>query len=642
MKYKFRPILGLLTIGLTVYLAVGFSRWLLQCTAHRYFQQGLQDLAALELVIRMNRYGLAFAACALGIGIILFFAGVTRNWLSRALLRIEVVHKLRAHALVLSLGLLAFLTGLAAVLDFEASLASASTTSPPLSEVIRGMLALFSRSSSLNGAMLFMLIYSCIACVFVCTATIALSHWRVFSQGERTNTWIGSPLLCVVGSCELFLLVALNTYAWWGARSAASDGSNVILISIDTLRADHLQTYGYARKTAPNIAKLAAAGIVFTNAYSQAPWTLPSMASLHTGLYPYQHGALTLKAAIPDEVTTLAETFKNNSYFTIGVTSAWFASRAYGFAQGFDIFDESHIAGADSVTSQEITDATIRYLRHNQGKRFFVWVHYFDSHAKYIRHPKYGYADGYSGLLTSGLAPNRLNRVKDHLQPEDRQYILDVYDEEITFIDEAIGRLLQALQDMGLTDRTVIVLTADHGEEFLERGNIGHGTRLYEELIHVPLAIVGDKTVSFHCKEEPVETRWVGRTILDLCGLRKNHFPGIDLLQSPKGSEHRDSGLIFSEGSHAEGSDGRLDAAVTPGWKLIHSLENGSYELYDLQEDHQERHNLFLAGTQEQRQVGAFLARELNRFRSGTRAAAKSTMPNREELDRLRSLGYIR
>jgi arylsulfatase A-like enzyme len=640
LNARFRRILGLLALGLSVYLACGFSRWLFQCKTNRYFQQGLQTLAALELVNDLNRYSLMFAACAFGILTAIILARTARPWLARVLLRVEVVDHLRFRALATSFCLLIFFTGLAVLLGFEASLASASTTSPSMSEVLRGILALFSPSSSLKGFLLLMVIYGGIATLFIGATTALLTRLPLRSQGERTRMWLDSPWLRAVGTCELLLLATLNAWAWWGAR-AANDGPNVILISIDTLRADHLEAYGYARKTAPNIARLAATGVLFSNAYAQAPWTLASMASLHTGLYPHQHGALTFNTRIRDEATTLAEALKDINYFTIGITSAWFTTRSYGFAQGFDIFDQSQTAGADSVTGRGITDSAIRYLQQHRGRKFFLWIHYFDPHGDYVRHPTYGYANGYSGLLRSVLAPAHLNHVKDRLQAEDRQYVLDVYDEEIAYTDEAIGQLLQAVQKLDLLGRSIIVLTADHGEEFLERDKIGHGTKLYQELIHVPLIVAGITGVAFHSTEEPVEIRSVGRTILNLCGASKVHFPGADLLTRQKSAEVQNRGVIFSEGSHAAGSDDRREAAINWGWKLIHNYDDDSYELYDLQEDRQERRNLS-RGTQDQQRIAVLLARELNGFRASVHAAATPIKLSEEELKRLRSLGYIK
>jgi len=164
----------------------------------------------------------------------------------------------------------------------------------------------------------------------------------------------------------------------------SSSGKNVVLITIDTLRADHLKSYGYNRPTAPNVDALAKEGILFQRAIAQAPWTLPSMATLHSSLYPSQHGAYRYSFRMHERVMTLAEHFKNENYRTIGVVSHTFVNSTYGFAQGFDVFDESHIMQQSGVSSDKISTAAVTYIRRSKDKRFFLWLHYFDPHYDYV------------------------------------------------------------------------------------------------------------------------------------------------------------------------------------------------------------------------------------------------------------------
>ena len=649
MSAKHRRTLGLLTLGLAAYLACGFGRWILLCTSNHYFQQGLQNLAILELVRILNRYALVFAACAVGILTASALARIARRWLAGVLLHIEVVEHRRLHALGASIGIVIFFTGLAGLFGYEAIIASALITPlhlMPLHDLARGIYMFFFRLGLLK-LLFFTVLYSGIAALIVGGGTFLLARCSLLrSLSERNRIWVDSPWLRAAVAFQLLCLVTLNAWSWVGARQqASSDQPNVVLISIDTLRADHLETYGCTRKTAPNIERLAAKGIVFSNAYAQAPWTLPSMASVHTGLYPYGHAALSWNTKVHEEMTTIAEALKNSSYLTIGVISIPWLSRAHGFAQGFDVFDQSEPGGnPDAVLDQALTDRAIRYLRSYGKRKFFLWIHYLDPHYSYVRHPEYGYADQYAGLLSMVLKHEHLNRIKGQLSREDVRYILDVYDEEITSVDAAIGRLLQGLLDLGLEDRTVIVLIADHGEEFLERDKIGHGKTLYQELIHVPLVIAGAGNLTSGRLDinEAVETRSLGRTILNLCGAQKASFPGIDLLSSAKRGEGQIQGLVFSEGSYAEGEDSRRQAVVSLPWKLVRNLDDDSYEFYDLQEDRQEKENLFAGGNAEQRQVGAFLARELQAFGSGVRDPASPAALTEEHLEKLRSLGYIK
>jgi choline-sulfatase len=637
----FRRTLGLLALGLAVFLAWGVGRWILLCAANRYFQQGLRNLALLELMRILNRYALVFAGCAVGILAVTVLGRVARRFL-----RIEAGDPTRLHALGDSVSLLIFLTGLGGLFSYEASFVTALITPPPLSQLPRELLNLFFRLGLPKGYLFFTALYGGFAAVTVCAGTFLLARLRLIrSLHEPSRTWAESIWLRGAGAALLLCLAGLNAWPWLGARRASSDRPNVVLISVDTLRADHLETYGYARETAPNIARLAERGVVFRNAYAPAPWTLPSMASVHTGLYSYQHAAMHWDARVSDELATLAETLKNNFYATIGVLSIPWLSAAHGFAQGFDVFDQSEPGGdPDAVSSPALTQKAMRYLKLYGKKKFFLWIHYLDPHYSYVRHPEYGYADQYDGLLPAVLEHEHLNRVKGRLSTADLRYILDVYDEEISFTDAAIGRILQALRELGLADHTIVVLTADHGEEFLERDKIGHGKTLYQELIHVPLVIAGAIPTAFRGLDsnKAVETRSLGRTILNLCGARRAVFPGVDLLEQPKGDEPQTQGLVFSEGSYAEGEDGRRQAVISLPWKLIRSLDDGSYELYDLRDDRQEKRNLFAGGNAEQREAGALLARELQAFGSGVRSRVRPAAPTEEEIRKLRSLGYLK
>ena len=168
--------------------------------------------------------------------------------------------------------------------------------------------------------------------------------------------------------------------------------------NIDTLRADHMEAYGYDRRTAPVFDRLASSGVRFQHALSQAPWTLPSMASLHTSLYPSQHGAVGADTALPQAAETLAERLGTLGYHTVAVVSHEFITANHGFAQGFDVFDESNVVGHEAVTSTDLTLTALARLG-GMSEPFFLWVHYFDPHFTYVRHSKFSFADGYEGGL---------------------------------------------------------------------------------------------------------------------------------------------------------------------------------------------------------------------------------------------------
>lgn len=196
---------------------------------------------------------------------------------------------------------------------------------------------------------------------------------RRFSISERViNALAGAVNSRVTGKIALTLAVVLiiyNIFIFSYKRLYITQSPNVILISLDTLRADHLGSYGYYRDTSPNIDKLAEEGILFENAYSQAPWTLPSMATVHTSLYPTEHGVIEGYLKIKKNLITLAEYMKNDFYKTMAVTTHSFVDSKHGFSQGFDIFDEMNHQGPYDCSSERITQKAVELLADNKKNK---------------------------------------------------------------------------------------------------------------------------------------------------------------------------------------------------------------------------------------------------------------------------------
>ncbi len=415
---------------------------------------------------------------------------------------------------------------------------------------------------------------------------------------------------------------------------------NVVLVTIDTLRADHLEAYGYERATAPFIARLASSGVRYARAVSQAPWTLPAMASVHSGLYPIQHGAFEAETALPEAAETLAERLQQVGYNTVAVVSHEFVSAKHGFSQGFEVFDESNVLGHEAVTSRDLTMAALASLG-AVGEPFFLWVHYFDPHFSYVRHPEFGFADGYTGALPDQLTSGRL--IAEERQPMagyDLDYIKAVYDEEIAYTDEWIGTLWQGLEDRYGADDTVVILTADHGEYFLERGRFFHGKDVYGELVDVPLVIAG--TIGPELRgavvQSVVETRSIPKTVMGLLGLPGDLFGGVDLLEVARGGA---GSPAIAEGTYAFGTDERQVGVEFAGWKLIHRLDDNGYQLYDLAADPRQRNDLFPQYGVEHEIVAGMLQR-LAGLRDLPRLQPQPVGLTPEAIERLRGLGYIR
>jgi arylsulfatase A-like enzyme len=428
---------------------------------------------------------------------------------------------------------------------------------------------------------------------------------------------------------------------------------NVVLISIDTLRADHLESHGYVRKTAPTLTKLATLGIRFERAISQASWTLPSMASILSSEYPFQHRAVTSTGLMHNRLITIAEALQAEGYYTIGVVSNEFISRKRGFAQGFDVFDENVIPEQDEITSSMITRIATELVADLKREPFFLWTHYMDPHFAYIRHPEIGLASNYRGEFGDRIEILQLvehqQRMKQQgmpaLDPEDLAYVHAVYDEEIAFTDASIGRLLKTIDTLGFSHPTVFIVVADHGEFFSEHDQFGHPDYLYEELIHVPLIISGDIDPSLlgQVVDQTVETRNIPLTIMNLVRGTKYKFKGVDLLEVARGNVAQSE--AFSETNCTWDADcGKKTAITYENWKLIANWKKKtSYELYWLTFDKKESNNIWKQESVKIIRIPleAKLATFIKHVKAVKRSRASEFKLSSRQEKRLRGLGYI-
>jgi len=281
---------------------------------------------------------------------------------------------------------------------------------------------------------------------------------------------------------------------------------NIILITLDTTRADRLGCYGYQRQTSPNLDKLAKESILYTQVIAPSSWTLPSHASLFTGKLTSSHGArydpegpLHLLDAIkgPQEwqtyrarglaqnESTLAKILKEAGYTTAAVVGGPWMKRVFGLDKGFDHYDDTQIGTVNGRLAGQVTASAIRWLEKSQEKKFFLFLNYFDPHGPYM--PPEGFA---TAFLPKGAKLRSRNRTPDEINA--------LYDAEILYMDHYIGLLLQKLKDSNLYDNTLIVVTADHGELLGEHGQFGHGHYLYQEELHVPLLIKYPRSEAAH------------------------------------------------------------------------------------------------------------------------------------------------
>ena len=278
------------------------------------------------------------------------------------------------------------------------------------------------------------------------------------------------------------------------SAAAAPGRPNILLYVIDTLRADHLGCYGYPRATSPNLDALATEGMIFTNAVAQAPWTKPATASIHTGLYPIHHGAVTLTQRIRPEVPTLAGVLHAAGYRTAAFVTNANVSGEFGFKRGFDTYTylpEDPSRPGVHVSADVVTTAVVDWVGAHAERPFFVYAHVTDPHAPYAPPPPFA-ERFHDPLLASSLpdVPNPvrvIEKVPALATPENVAALAALYDGEIAFTDDSFGRLMAGLREHGLDGSTVVVVTADHGEEFVDHGGFEHGYTLYGELVHIPL-----------------------------------------------------------------------------------------------------------------------------------------------------------
>lgn len=417
----------------------------------------------------------------------------------------------------------------------------------------------------------------------------------------------------------------------------------MVLVTIDTLRADHVSCYGYARNTTPFIDRIAARGLVYRNAYATSSWTAPSMASIFTGLYPRQHGvrhgfvqkgerAIAEQEFLWSGFPLLAEAMREAGYETFGLSSNGHMAPNTGFARGFDHFEAMWFVDAPAVNA-----AAEKWKdRIAAAGKYFLWVHYFDPHAPFVAREPYireYAADAAAWEPWTGLGVDELERRKLEIRRTEGalQALVDLYDSEIRYCDRFVEQLFELL---GIDERALVIVTSDHGEEFLEHNNIGHGHTLFEETIRVPLIVQWPGGTRTGTVDRLVGNKDVFATILDMLEVRPAApAPGRSLFAETEGE---DAARVFTELDR-----GRQLRAVREGdWKLIAAEKKPRSWLYDLSSDPGERADVAAAAPER----AALLRSLLDGFAAEPAfAAPKSQRRMDPEAEmKLRSLGYLR
>lgn len=447
------------------------------------------------------------------------------------------------------------------------------------------------------------------------------------------------------------LLTALWMLALSGCRRASQQPAlpladiNVVLIVVDTLGAKHLGCFGSPGGYSPVIDGLAARGINFTRAYAAAPWTKPSVSAVLTGQLPASHGVTKLNSKLSADAQTLAELYQEHGWQTAGVVSHVLLAKKHGFAQGFGSYrNVNRSKPHETITSAKVTDGALEWLQQRKTDApFFLFLHYFDPHYNYNHFPEFDRGTPYTGPVTPGMGVRRLRELSGAFKPADVEYLQRLYHEEIAYTDQQIGRLVSYLEQQGLAERTLLVLVADHGEEFLERGWIGHTRTLHDELVHVPLIFYLPGTLRPGVVAAPVSQIDIVPTLAAL-SLPPQAAParvdGISLAPWLGGAPADSERLIFSEVAFT--SSGIKDAfktsVVRGRYKLIHDRLSDSWALFDLIADPGERQDISAA----QSAVRDELSQAIRRHETppeAVRGEEVEILP--EEVKKLQSLGYM-
>jgi len=484
----------------------------------------------------------------------------------------------------------------------------------------------------------FSLVTPCLYFVAGCVAATLLfrwqwRRWRPFFEGARpSNRRLLAGLNLAVYAVFALMLIFIRLHAsWWpspvaSAAVASKQGPrhNVVLIMLDTVRADHLSCYGYARPTSPQLDRLAHQGVLFEDAIAPTSWTLPSLASVLTGLLPHQHGADWTRA-MSTQPMTLTEILKQQGYETAAFNAnSSFGLAGWGLDRGFDVYADAHdwlrhnlavtFAGQsvyqalfrefvsfnefDHLNAGEIDEQVLDWFRHRSGRPYFLFINYMDAHRPYVPPAPY---DRRFGRIPKPVLWRISQSLEDGhwsrpVSPRERQSLIGGYDNSLAYLDEQIGRLLDVLRASPDADDTVVMVAGDHGEGFGEHGAYDHGWDLHREVLDVPLIIAGPGVPAGQRIATPAELREVLPTAIALALGNVNPVvreASLSRFWTPDGARGAEATPVVSELA-------LLKPKKLPGAELSlcdarwHYLldSSGRAELYDRQADPAEQVNL--------------------------------------------------
>lgn len=450
-----------------------------------------------------------------------------------------------------------------------------------------------------------------------------------------------------------YFAVLLLSISGCSTQNSSKNNPNIVLITIDALRADHLSCYGYERETSPNIDKIAEQGILFKNVIAPSSWTAPSMVSLFTSTYPTNHEVIHgagyrknitayVQEVFSDKLTTLAEALKKQGYSTFGVSSNLHLSGKFGFDRGFD-----HFECLPWVDAQKVNEAI--YSLEDEVKKsdkFFIWLHYFDPHSPY--HARFPWIKQYAPqtpLSELEIFIKPLFMLEEyiplfHENQNKLKNLVALYDSEINYVDSYLEEFIKRFK---LNKNSLIIITSDHGEEFLEHGSLEHAKNLYRETIHVPMII---KLPTSDKKE--IVNKHV--TLVDIMPsilyILEHRIPDQTLgksffkMETPLFWQERlvvdenETEYILSELN----TESILKTIITHKWKYIFNYKNNIDQLYSVTSDPYDHNNLANKNPKQCEQLKKEL---LDWVSTSKRYPAKIQEFSQEEEEKLKAMGYL-
>jgi len=437
----------------------------------------------------------------------------------------------------------------------------------------------------------------------------------------------GQVVLSSLGCALLLLGLALFLGS---CRQKKPPRPNILIITVDTLRADRVGCYGYAGGLTPNVDALAKDGVVFERGVAQVPLTWPSHAAIFTGTYPFHNGVQDFTGQpLSDRFRTLAESLKDHGYATGAVVSSFVLDRSWGLARGFESYDDA-FAGQEFLVknlglverrAEESVNHAVGWLEAHPNQPFFLWLHLYDPHSPY-----------------------------NPPEPFRSQYAKQPYEGEIAYADSQLGRLFTWLKQApnSLYDNTLIVFLSDHGESLGEHGEREHGFFVYDSTVRVPVILKPPKSASLAAQRvaDAIETIQVGPTVLELVGVQdpiQKQFQAASLVPLVNGKPHGPVRPAYSETFYPANSF---------GWSPLRSVQTARYhyieapeqELYEHQADPSENNNLIAKNADIATSLHAQLNQLLANYAASATApggVASGTSASPDVLEKLRSLGYV-